>query len=228
MVGIDRINTNFLIPERGFPSSALMRGYVLGRPFEYVREEPQRITLRPLDGSRTETYEHTWSGRSYSEERGATIISAKTGNVTSPRELGECIRRILFHEHLPENERYRLSDEQVEFLRRGGKGLIGLENKQRESGPSAWTNGVEKVFPNARFFHKCGEITSYALEVAAVDDRAHSGVYFILEPAIQAGSSAKPIPGDKLIGQMSRAIAEWVRARHTSPQPASDSTPPGQ
>src|SRR5690606_5594710 len=126
------------------------------------------------------------------------IISARTGNVTSPRELAECIRRVLFHEHLPENERYRLSTDQLEFLRNGGKGLVGLESKHRESGPSAWNKGVEKVFPNARFFRKCGEITSYALEVAAVDDRAHSGACFILVPAIQAGSSAKPIAGDNL------------------------------
>jgi hypothetical protein len=32
MVGVDWINTHFLTPERGFPHSALMRVFVLGRP----------------------------------------------------------------------------------------------------------------------------------------------------------------------------------------------------
>ena len=44
-VGIDRINTKFLIPEKGFPHSALMRDYITYRPPLYVNEEPQKITL---------------------------------------------------------------------------------------------------------------------------------------------------------------------------------------
>jgi hypothetical protein len=210
LVGIDRINTTFLIPEKGFPHSALMRGYVLGRPYGYVREEPQRITMRTADG-RTEQIEHTWSGRSYSQERGATVFDAKTGNVTSARELAECLRRILFHEQLPESERYQLTPEQLTFLRNGGGGLTGLENKGSSSEPMAWTNGVEPVFPKARFFHKTGVISSFALEVAAVDDRAESGKYFIFVPVAGAGSETKPEIGQKIVNRMSRTIAEWVR-----------------
>jgi len=209
-VGIDRINTEFLIPGKGFPHSALMRGYVLGRPYGYIREEPQRITLRTADG-RTEQIEHTWSGRSYSQERGATVFDARTGNVTSPRELAECLRRILFHEELAETERYQISAEQLTFLRTGGGDLCGLENKGSPSDPMAWTNGIESVFPNARFFHKTGVISNFALEVAAVDARAASGKYFILVPVAGAGSETKPETGQKIISRMSRAIAEWVR-----------------
>ncbi len=62
-----------------------MRGYVKARPWAYVREEPQRIRLFAPDGTRSEPIEHTWSGRSWSRERGATVIDAATGNVTSPR-----------------------------------------------------------------------------------------------------------------------------------------------
>ena len=50
LTGIDHINTEFLVPRRGFPHSALMRGYVLHHPYVYRREEPQRITLRASDG----------------------------------------------------------------------------------------------------------------------------------------------------------------------------------
>ncbi|MGI8605266.1 MAG: serine hydrolase [Verrucomicrobiales bacterium] len=223
LVGIDRINSQFLISERGFPHSALMRGYVTGRPYGYVREEPQRLTLRSADGAKIETFEHTWSGRFYAEERGCTIIDAKTGNVTTPRELAECLRRVLFHECLTDLERYRLDTEQLEFLRQGGGGLAGLENKGEESGPSAWTGALETLFPNARFFHKCGVISNYALEVAFLDDSADSGKRFILVPVINAGSAAKPTPGEKLIGEMVLKIGEWVKGSN-APVAASATT----
>jgi beta-lactamase family protein len=210
MVGIDRINTHFLVPEKGFPHSALMRGYVLGRPYGYVREEPQRITLRASDG-RSDTIEHVWSGRSYAAERGATIIDAQTGNVTSPRELAECLRRVLFHEQLPAGEQFQLTSEQLNFIRHGGRGLYGLENKNAASDPIGWKDGVQSAFPKARYFHKTGVISNFALEVAAVDDRADSGRYFIFVPVVAAGSETKPESGQTLIGKMSRAIAEWVR-----------------
>jgi hypothetical protein len=205
-VGIDRINTEFLKPERGFPHSALMRGYVLGRPWEYRRAEPQRITVRSVDGG-VDVITHTWSGRSYSEERGATVIDARTGNVTSPRELAECLRRVLFAEHLPAAEQYRLSPTQLAFLRSGGAGLTGLETRVADSDPDAWTAGADTAFPKARFFHKCGVISSFALEVACVDDRENSGRCVILVPVVAVGDK----PGERIVSQMSRAIAEWMR-----------------
>ena len=212
LVGIDRMNTQFLTPERGFPHSALMRGYVLGRPWGYVREEAQRITLRAADG-RVAAFEHTWSGRFYAEERGCKIIDSRTGNVTSPRELAECLRRVLFAEHLAANERYLLTPDQLEFLRHGGAGLTGLETRAESSGPAAWKNGLDAVFPQARFFHKCGAISNYALEVAYVDDTAGSGKRFLLVPVVAAGEASKPIDGETLIGAMSRAIGEWVKSQ---------------
>jgi hypothetical protein len=210
MTGIDGINTRFLTPERGFPHSALMRGYVLARPHVYKRDEPQRITLRDTTGA-TKVIEHTWSGRSYAQDRGVAVFDVKTGNLTSPRELGECLRRVLFHEELPEQDRYRLTPDQLDYLRNGREGFFGLETKGKDSGPTAWENGVEKVFPKARFYHKCGTIGSYALEVAYVDDSAESGKKFILVPVVQAGSDTKPVRGEKLVGEMAREIAEWVK-----------------
>ena len=199
-VGVDRINTQFLIPQRGFPHAALMRGYVLGRPYEYVREEPQRITVIRRDGTR-ETVAHTWSGTSYSEQRGATVISATTGNCTSTREMAECLRRIMFHEHLPENERYHLTAEQLEFIRAGGAGLYGLEN--REAGPYAWKGGADTVFPDARYYHKGGLISTYSLDLAYVDDPT-TGVKYLLAIAANTGKTAT-------VNQMAHRIALWVR-----------------
>jgi len=211
LCGIDRINTKFLTPERGFPHSALMRGYVAERPWVYRTREPQRITLRSTDG-KTEAFEHTWSGHSYAADRGEAVFDRQTGNLTSPHELAECLRRVLFHEQLPESERYKLTPAQLEFLRHGGAGLFGLENKGADSDPTAWTNGVETVFPKARFYHKCGWIDNYALEVAYVDDAA-SGKRFLLVPVIAAGDATRPEKGQKLVGQMARVLSAWVKEK---------------
>ncbi|MES2708302.1 MAG: serine hydrolase [Verrucomicrobiota bacterium] len=221
MVGIDRINTRFFIPEKGYTKTALMRGYVLGRPWVYKREEPQRVQLTAADGSRTETMDHTWTGHSYAADRGATIIDSKTGNVTTTRELVECLRRILHHEHLPEKERYALSPEMLAFLREGGGGLTGLENKSKESGAYSWIEGTEKVLPQARFYHKCGSIETYALEIAAVDDSKQGGPVYLLAPATDAGTSTKPVTGPRIISDMSIKIAEWAKAgAGDAPKPA--------
>jgi hypothetical protein len=212
LAGIDWIHTEFLTEERGFPNSALMRGYVKSRPWVYEREEAQRIRLASPDGSRTAVIEHRWSGRSYSEERGATVIDAKTGNVTTPRELAECLRRVLLHEHLPESERFRLSPAQLQFLREGGGGLTGLATVASESGPSGWTGAAGEIFPQARYFHKGGLISDHALELGYVDDSANGGPRYLFVPVIAAGHATKPVDGETLVGRMSLEIAKWVKA----------------
>ncbi|MBN1127108.1 MAG: hypothetical protein JXA82_19050 [Sedimentisphaerales bacterium] len=199
-VGIDRINTKFLIPEKGFPHSALMRDYITYRPPLYVNEEPQRITLyseqrKPIQ------IEHYWSGISYAKQRGAMIISSETGNCTSTRELADCLRRIMFHHVLPASERYKLTDEQVKFIIEGGYGLTGLEN--REAGAYAWEDAAKEVFPKARFFHKGGLISTYSLDVAYFDD-TESGTRFIVALAAESGDPST-------VKQMAKKIAEWVR-----------------
>lgn len=204
MVGIDRLNTKFLIPDRGFPHSALMRGYVLGRPYEYKREEPQRITLVSRDGKRREVIEHTWSGESYSKERGATVISDTTGNISSTRELAECMRRIMFHEHLDEKDRYDLTGEQLKLIRDGFDGeLFSLANK--EAGPYAWDDSTREVFPEAKFYHKGGWISNQSLDVAYIDDEA-SGTRFVVVVSANTGKTA-------VVKEMARRIALWCKVR---------------
>tara|TARA_Y100001934_G_C12349147_1_gene774384 strand:- start:720 stop:1733 length:1014 start_codon:yes stop_codon:yes gene_type:complete len=197
MVGIDRVNTRFLIDSKGFQSSALMRGYVRNRPYLYVRTEPQRITVRTLTGE-GKTIEHKWSGRSYSKERGATILSETTGNCTSTRELAECLRRVLFHEHLPVEDRYHLTSEQLTFLRKGREGLTGLMNPKGFVAESA-----RQIFPNAIFYHKEGLISNYSLDLAYVDDSQQSGKRYIISIAANSGK-------ETTVKAMSLAIASWV------------------
>ncbi len=211
--GVDHLNQHFLTPEKGFAKSALMRGYVTAeRPYGYALDEPQRITLRDAAGH-SATLEHHWSGKSYSAERGATVLDAQRGNVTTPGELAECLRRVMFHDVLPATERYAITAEQAAFLQHGGAGCVGLETRLEDSGPYAWTQAAETVFPHAKFYHKCGVISNYALEAAYVDDLRDSGKRFLLVPVIHAGHATKPVMGETLIAQMSKAIALWVRGR---------------
>ena len=212
--GLDWVNTQFLVPEKGFPHTAIMRGYLAGatRPWGYERTEPQRITLLEADGEKKRVFTHAWGGRFYAEERGATIIDAKTGNVSTTAELVDCLRRLIFHDRLPESERYAITSGQAAFLVSGGGGFCGLETRNTDSGPTAWTKAAELVFPGARFYHKCGLISNYAMDLAFVDDSADSGKRFFLMPVIAAGSETKPVGGEALVSEMARLICEAVKA----------------
>lgn len=201
-VGIDRINTQFLVPGKGFPHSALMRDYVVHRPVVYENTEPQRIRI-VSSNRENKTIEHTWSGTSYAEQRGATVLSATTGNCTSTAELAECLRRIMFHESLPVSERYQLTTEQLKFIRYGSNGLYGLENK--EAGPYAWEGDLKTIYPKARYFHKAGMISNYTLDVAYIEDE-ESNTCFILSLAAKTGQ------GDT-VRKMAGALAKWVHAQ---------------
>ncbi len=205
MTGLDAINQDFLTPARGFQRSALMRGYVTRRPYVYLPDEPQRITLRAPDGT-VKIREHTWSGRSWSGERGATVIDAKTGNCTTTRDMADCLRRVMFHERIPEAERFRISQEMADFLRFGGNGLTGLETKHGDSGPYAWKKSGETVYPEARYFHKAGLISTYVLDLACLDDRKASGRAVIV--AASAGTGK-----EETMSGICRAALEWAKAQ---------------
>lgn len=202
-VGIDRINRDFLKPDRGFLRSALMRGYVLGRPYEYRREESQRVTVIELGTGVRRVVEHTWSGISYSQARGATVISETTGNCTTTRELVECLRRLLMHSVLPEGERYRLTAAQVHGLTQGVGGLVGLKN--RLAGAYAWEGVGEAAFPGADHYHKSGQISTYCLDLAAFDD-LESGYLLLMALAVESGEPDG-------VRAMAKAIAQWACGR---------------
>lgn len=214
LCGIDRINTSFLTSERGFPGTALMRGYTAERPWCYVQREKQRLILQDGPEYPPRLMEHSWSGRDYSAERGITVKFAENGNVTRPRVLCDCLRRVLFHAELPDTERFRISDEQARFLKEGSPGgFHGLETRIGDEGPTLWQEAWAEVFPKARHFQKTGLISNYALDLCGIDDRANGGPCFLLCAAINAGHATKPIDGEQLVSQFTRAIARWVRDR---------------
>jgi hypothetical protein len=214
LCGIDWLNTCFLTPERGFPATALMRGYTADPPWRYTQAEKQRILLRDGAEGVPHLIEHQWSGRDYSAERGITVKFAENGNVTSPRVLCDSLRRVLFHDQLPEAERFRISSEQARFLKEGSPGgFHGLETRIGEKGPTVWQKAWAEVFPKARHFQKSGLISNYALDLCCIDDRANGGPCFLLCAALNAGHATQPVDGEQLVSQLTRAIALWVRGR---------------
>jgi len=214
LCGIDSLNTGFLTAERGFPATALMRGYTAEQPWRYSQRERQRILLHAETEGPAQVIEHLWSGRDYSAERGITVLFAENGNLTSPRVLCDCLRRVLFHDVLPENERFRISREQALFLKEGSPGgFHGLETEIGEKGPEIWQKAWAEVFPKARHFQKSGLISSYALDLCCIDDRANGGPCFLLCAGLNAGHATKPVDGEQLVSQLTRAISLWVRQR---------------
>lgn len=214
LCGIDNLNTGFLTKERGFPATALMRGYTADRPWRYEQREKQRILLQDGPEGPLHVHEHVWSGRDYGAARGITVLFAENGNVTSTRVLTDCLRRVLFHDELPENEHFRISDEQARFLKEGSPGgFHGLETHLGEKGPTIWQKAWAEVFPKARHFQKSGLISNYALDLCCIDDRANGGPCFLLCAGLNAGHATKPVDGEQLVSTLTRAIALWVKTR---------------
>lgn len=206
LTGIDWLHEHFFTAERGFPKTALMRGYTAARPWVYLRDEPQRISHCSV------TLTHQWRGRSYAAERGCTIIDTQTGNMSTTRELCDTLRRVMFHDQIEPSERFHITSEQARFFREGSEGFTGLETRGVDSGPSAWKGAAEMVYPKARYFHKSGLISNYALDLACIDARAQNGPCYLIALAVNAGH-ASPVHGDELIRQLSFAVARWVEGR---------------
>jgi hypothetical protein len=177
------------------------------------REEPQRIHLRSTNNSLTTTLQYRWCGRHYAKERGCTVIDAKTANITSAHELTNTLRRLLFHEHPAENERFKLTEQQINFLLHGGNSFVGLETRDPDSGPSSWSPKMQSNFPNARFYHKCGVISDHAMDLACLDDRANGGPCGLWLVAVKAGHASKPNNGETIVGPMADAIADWLQKK---------------
>jgi hypothetical protein len=199
-LGLDAINTNFFTAANGFTHTALMRGYVHEPPHAYDRRQKQRVVVTdPRDG-RGATVEHQWSGTSYSRRLGATILNADTGNCSSTRDMAECLRRVMFHEHLPPEEQFALTDEQLKLIRDGRHGTTGLRNTEYAWG---WDDAVADVFPDATYYHKPGNISNYYVELAYVHDPV-SRTRFVMAVATQSDQRVA-------CRDACRAIATWLK-----------------
>lgn len=195
--GVDWLNQEFFTPEHGFNATTLMVGYVSERPHVYKRSETQKIVVSEGD----ETWErvHSYGGTPYYEAAGCTVFyAASAANCSSPRDMTEHMRRVMFHEHLPQSQRFDLRLEDLQWMRTDGS----VMNNTDACGSHGWA-GVKKVFPNANFYHKAGTVSSYRLDLHYVDD-IDSDTRYILAVATKSES---PV----VLGKLSEEIARMVR-----------------
>lgn len=200
LAGLDWINQAFFVPEMGFEQTTLMRGYTLDRPWVYVREEPQRAVLS--QGGRQVVREHTWSGVSYANEVGCTVYNeAGTANCSSPRDMAEHMKRVMFHEHLAPEDRLPVNQSDLDWMRYGDAERPVMNNVDACGGPG-WA-GVSRVFPEARFYHKGGRVMQYRLDLQYIEDEA-TGAAYILAVATDTGA-------DGVVETLSEEIARMVK-----------------
>ncbi len=102
----------------------------------------------------------------------------------------------MFHEHVPGKDQYKLTVEQLSFIR---EGCMDCEP------PNGIVAGTAKaIFPKAKFYHKEGCISTYSLDLVCVDDRTESGKRYIVAVATASGDT-EPIE------EISSWIARWIR-----------------
>ncbi len=179
--GIDWLSTEFFTEDHGFESTALLVGYSSNRPHRYVREEEQRIVLD--DGATELERTHLWSGTPYDDEVACGFRYAARANCSSPDDMVEHMRRLIFHEYLPAGEAFDLDLEMLRWMREGdSSGGVMLQPA------SGWAAGLQRVFPEAIYQHKAGRVGSFALDLHHVHDQP-TETRFVAAIATQSSST---------------------------------------
>ena len=180
--GVDWLNTDFFTSENGFDATALMRPYVSNTPYRYDLDEEQRIVIE--EGDRSEERIHSWSGVSYADVAGCTVYnSTGTANCSTPRDMAEHMRRIMFHEHLDSDEQFDVRTADLDWLR------YGDEDPVLNDPEASWAAGVMRVLPGADYYHKAGRVTDFALDLHYVDD-ASTDTHYIAAIATESTSTS--------------------------------------
>jgi hypothetical protein len=145
IVGSGPLNRKFLSPKHGINHTVMLRCYS-GR------------TLNPITGKctnrtspeiilRDKKKEKTLLVRTFTETEG--LACENEGNCTTLADLTEVMRRVMMHESLPKEERFRLGDKELSLLR------DAMDSKGVHSGVA---DGIRAVFVNRpiKIFHKAG------------------------------------------------------------------------
>ncbi len=204
--GLDWLGTSYFVPERGFSKTALMRPYVSYAPFSYIRAESQRIVMK--DGGKQAERIHSWSETSYADAVGCTTYNGSgTANCTTPRDLTEHMRRIMFHEHLPPSEQLEVRVADLSWLRYGDGNQLVISDKNACGGPT-WA-GAQRVFPDADFFHKGGSVSDYRTTLDYLSD-ADSDTHYIVALAFDSGNAAPVERSGEELARMAKTPHQYV------------------
>jgi hypothetical protein len=182
-VGFDDLNTQFLRPDVGFERTVIMRRYgMVGS----LRHSPA-ITLR--EGSRTVNLP--------ARDGTGTYDCPDSGNCTNPFELSEAIRRVGMHERLPNGERFRLTREDLSYLRYA----LGTTAGDLIVPAAAQVFGTGNVL----FYRKGGYVPgSYRIDNAFLRDKA-TGEEYVVTIALPDAAGSAPF------GSITRSILNGFR-----------------
>ena len=169
--GVEWLNTDFFTEDNGFTATALMTGYVDDRHHRYRLTQAQRIVVS--EGDREVQREHEWDGTSYSDRVGCTIYNGDhIANCSPTQDMVEHMRRIMFHEQLAAELQFDIRPDDVDWYRYGGPADV-LRTRDH-----MYLSRIQRVFPNAVYYHKAGRVTNYALDLQYVDD-PDTGIRYI-------------------------------------------------
>jgi hypothetical protein len=172
-VGIDEMNQSFLTKANGFRSTAISMGYAKNSKFEYHTDRVQRIDLKyGKHNPKEHTFIHKWSGESYSQEKSCQhhlSEDEKRGNCTSADDITEFMKRLVFHNQLPEKKRFDIRDKNRKWLLDTAMNNLDVIPKGEKTpcGGPGW-EGVKQIMPDAYFRHKGGSVSDWRCDIQYV------------------------------------------------------------
>lgn len=181
IAGFDLLNTSFLAPENGFPTSVLQRSYVSG------------VSVRTVPGFTLDE-----AGRSMYVPARASSTSYGCpidGNCVDLFELTEAVRRVMLNDELPAAERFSLAPAD----------LAGVQDALCGADPSFFRAGVDSTLgATARICHKPGWVPDNdCLDHGLVEDEA-TGERYLLAASTPVGAALAEC--DSLAGMASSTI----------------------
>lgn len=158
LVGHDRLNRRFFTEENGLGDTVFLRAYSGAIRDPETGHGTNRHSPRIIieQGRRQRELEARVGTGSYE--------CPDLGNCTTLRDLAESIRRVMMHDHLPEEQRFDLGEEELELLRetlgadRREHGQLLVEAVQAGFGPDA----------RLRIYHKPGYAYRWTSDVMFV------------------------------------------------------------
>lgn len=179
LVGYDAINRDFFTAEHGLADTVFRRAYT----DRLVDEASGHGIFRDSPPIRV------YLGRRAVDlpaRRGVGHYDCPDlGNCTTLGNLAEAMRRVMFHEALPESERYDLGPDELRVLR---SALAG-ERPRGNNLPEAVARGLGGDPAGHRFFHKPGYALRWISEVMLVHREA-DGRRFLVAGAARPGRRA--------------------------------------
>ncbi|NMC69873.1 MAG: hypothetical protein GYA57_07360, partial [Myxococcales bacterium] len=187
LAGIDRLNREFLTPERGFPTTVIQRSYTgLGVPDSPACTLEQLGRTRLVPARRATPDDHCPDG----------------GNCATLFELAEALRRVVLHDELPPAERFDLDDDD----------RAALLDALCVADSSPFLDGATRALGTPpRICHKTGSVGGRDFLDHALIESTASGERWILAASVpdQGGATASRTA----LGQIAEHVLRALRDR---------------